>query len=320
MPSELPLPSSGVSVIVPAYQAETTIARALDSVLAQTALPGEIIVVDDGSTDGTKDVVNAYVARTRPAGMACGIRLFEQKNLGAGAARNRGLVASANELVAFLDADDEWLPEKMSRSLATMKSTAADLVSHDYLRAEGDDTTYISCAQNFSRRPDPFVDYFLRGYIATSTVVARRQLLIDAGGFDPSLRAGQDYELWLAAIGRPGMRHHVFAEALTRYHVTPNSITSQVELRRRTSWRTLRRHFAALSGRSRFPRAVAMMRAAIIYLQAAQAYRAAGNYPGTFSALFRLPFRVVSVVAFRSGGGVDRPDFLQSDRSPKDIR
>lgn len=312
MPFEDPLLSADVSVIIPAYQAENTIARALDSVLAQTALPAEIIVIDDGSQDRTREVVSAYVAKES----ACKIRLFEQKNLGAGAARNRGLLAAEKTLVAFLDADDAWLPEKLSRSLAAMTTAAADLVSHDYLRAEDETSTYISCAQNFSRRSEPFVDYFLRGYIATSTVVARRQLLVGAGGFDPSLRAGQDYELWLAAISRPGMRHHVFADALTRYHVTPNSITSQVELRRHTSWRTLRRHFPALKGRSRSPRTVAMMRAAIIYLQAAQAYRAAGNTLGALSAIFRLPFRVVSVVAFRAGSGVDRPDFLQDDHRP----
>ena len=309
MSSEAPLISADVSVIIPAYQAEDTIARALDSVLAQTALPAEIIVIDDGSQDRTRDVVSAYVAKE----IACDIRLFEQKNLGAGAARNRGLVASTNTLVAFLDADDEWLPEKLARSLAVMKTEAADLVSHDYLRADGDGSVYISCAHNFSRRPDPFVDYFLRGYIATSTVVARRQLLVGAGGFDPALRAGQDYELWLSAISRSGMRHHVFAEALTRYHVTPNSITSQVELRRRTSWRTLRRHFPALKGRSRSPRIVAMMRAAIIYRQAAHAYRSAGNSLGALSALLRLPFRVASVITFRAGGAVDRPDFLRDD-------
>jgi teichuronic acid biosynthesis glycosyltransferase TuaG len=301
--------AADVSVIIPAYQAESTIARALDSVLAQTVLPVEVIVIDDGSKDRTRDIVRAYVSGET----LCAFRLIEQKNLGAGAARNRGLLASGSRLVAFLDADDEWLPEKLSRSLATMEATAADLVSHDYLRAEGEALAHIGCAHNFSRRPDPFVDYFLRGYIATSTVVARRQLLLEVGGFDPSLRAGQDYELWLATISRPGIRHHVFAEALTRYHVTPNSITSQVELRRSTSWRTLRRHFRALRGRSRSPRTVAMMRAAIIYLQAAQAYRSAGNSFGALSALLRLPFRVASVVAFRTDEGTDRPDFLQGD-------
>ncbi|CAN0570759.1 unnamed protein product, partial [Laminaria digitata] len=255
---------SDVSVIIPAYQAEDPIARALDSVLAQTEIPAEIIVIDDGSQDRTRDVVNAYVSRQIP----CEIRLLEQQNLGAGAARNRGLVTSDRALVAFLDADDEWLPEKLSRSLAVMKAEMADLVSHDYLRAEGDRSAYVSCAQNFNRRSDPFIEYFLRGYIATSTVVARRELLVDAGGFDPSLRSGQDYELWLAAISRPDTRHYVFAEALTRYYVMPNSITSQVELRRQAAMRILSRHLPALRLQTRWPRSVALMRTAIICLQA----------------------------------------------------
>ena len=311
MSSEDPLVSADVSVIIPAYQAEDTIIRALDSVLAQTALPAEIIVIDDGSQDRTRDVVSAYETKET----ACDIRLFEQKNLGAGAARNRGLAASAKTLVAFLDADDEWLPEKLARSLAVMETETADLVSHDFLRAEGDSSAYIPCAHNFSRRPDPFVDYFLRGYIATSTVVARRHLLVDSGGFDPSLRAGQDYELWLSAISRPGMRHHVFAEALTRYHVTPNSITSQAELRRRSATRILYRHLGALKGRSRYPRLVAMTRAAIICLQAAQAHRAAGNVAGAIMAICRLPIHVVSIMAFSINGAVDRPDFLTGEEA-----
>ena len=309
MSSEGSVAAADVSVIIPAYQAESTIARALDSVLAQTALPAEVIVIDDGSHDRTREIVGGYVSRDTP----CAFRLIEQQNLGAGAARNRGLLASGSGLVAFLDADDEWLPDKLSRSLSEMEATAADLVSHDYLRAEGGTSAHIECAYNFNRRPDPFVDYFLRGYIATSTVVARIQLLLDVGGFDPSLRAGQDYELWLATISASGVRHHVFAEALTRYHVTPNSITTQVELRRRTSWRTLHRHFPALKGRCRSPRTVAMMRAGIIYLQAAQAYRSAGNTSGALSALFRLPFRVASVLMFRTSQGVVRPNLLRDE-------
>ena len=309
MSSEGSVSTADVSVIIPAYLAESTIARALDSVLAQTALPAEVIVIDDGSQDRTREIVGGDVSRDTP----CAVQLIGQQNLGAGAARNRGLLASGCRLVAFLDADDEWLPEKLSRSLSEMKASAADLVSHDYLRAEGETSAYIGCAHNFNRRPDPFVDYFLRGYIATSTVVARRQLLMDVGGFDPSLRAGQDYELWLATISTPGVRHHVFAEALTRYHVTPNSITSQVELRRRTSWRTLRRHFPALKGRCGSPKTVAMMRAGIIYLQAAQAYRSAGNTSGALSAFLRLPFRVASVLLFRTSQGVVRPNLVRDE-------
>lgn len=309
--SEDPLSSADVSVIIPAYQAEDTIARALDSVLAQTALPAEIIVIDDGSRDGTREVVTEYISRST----ACTIRLIEQQNLGAGAARNRGLLASTKPLVAFLDADDEWLSEKLARSLSVMDSEAAELVSHDLLYSERGGAVHVSCAQHFNRRTDPLADYFLRGYISTSTVVAKRQLLIDTGGFDPSLRAGQDYELWLAVISRPGTRHYVFPEALMRYHVMPNSITSQAELRREGAMRILYRHLGALKGHCRSPRGVALMRAVIISLQAAQAHRSAGNPFGAVTSMFRLPIHVLSIMASSLNRSVDRPDFLSSGDS-----
>lgn len=305
--------TADVSVIVPAYQAEETIARALDSALGQTVLPAEIIVIDDGSRDRTREIVSEYVSKAD----ACAVRLLEQENLGAGAARNRGLESAVREIVAFLDADDEWLPEKLERSLAVLTETGTDFVSHDLLRIESGATEYISCAQHFARRADPLRDYFLRGYVSTSTVVARRDTLLSAGGFDPSLRSGQDYELWLAVISSPETKHHVFAEALMKYHVTANSITSQVELRRRAALRILYRHLPALRGRVRRPRIVGMMRAMIICVQAAQAHRATGNIFGAIAAIARLPIHVGSIMACRIDGSVDRPSFLATDETGK---
>ena len=300
-----------VSVIIPAYQAEDTIARALDSVLGQTVLPAEIIVIDDGSRDRTRDIAAEYAsAPDTPR-----VHLLEQENLGAGAARNQGLEASTREIVAFLDADDEWMPEKLQRSLEVLEERDANFVSHDLLRAEDGKTKYVSCAQHFAARSDPFADYFLRGYISTSTVVARRAVLMKAGGFDPSLRSGQDYELWLAAVSAPDTRHYVFAEALMKYHVTPNSITSHVDRRRQAALRILHRHLPALRGRTRHPRVVGMMRAAIICIQAAQAHRAAGNLIGAIGAISRLPIHVVSIMASSMNRAVERPRFVSSDEA-----
>lgn len=298
-------------MIIPAYQAEGTLRRAIDSVLAQTALPHEIIVVDDGSRDRTLAIAQGYVS----APQSCAITILKQENLGAGAARNLGLISATQPFVAFLDADDEWLPGKLARSIEVLNTENADLVSHDYVRFEGQRSEYISCARHFSRRPDPLVDYFLRGYIATSTVVARRSVLIDAGGFDPSLRSGQDYELWLAVIGDSATRHHVFPEALTRYHVTPNSITSQVGLRHAAAVRILYRHLPALKGRVKYPRYTAIFRAVIICVQAASAYRSVGNYAAAIAALFRIPIHAISVMCVRMDGPIERPDFIPMDEA-----
>ena len=289
-----PARPADISIIIPAYQAEATLGRAIDSVLAQTVTPHEIVVVDDGSRDRTLAIAEQYAAN---AG-SCAIRILSQENLGAGAARNLGLLSAGGTFVAFLDADDEWLPEKLARSIDILNGETADLVSHDYLRLEGGRSDYISCARHFSHRPDPLFDYFLRGYIATSTVVARRQALLDAGGFDPSLRSGQDYE---------------FPEALMRYHVTANSITSQVELRRRAALRILFRHLPALRGRGKQPRYTAILRAAIICIQASNAHRGAGNYARAIVTVFRIPIHVISILCIRMDGAVERPDFISPD-------
>lgn len=298
-----------ISVIIPAYQASDTIARAIQSVAIQTLPPTEIIVVDDGSDDGTADI--AQVTGEQVSGSS-GIRftLLTQQNLGAGAARNAAIISARGEYIAFLDADDEWLPDKLLRSIHILESQSCDLVSHDFIRVEGDTQLTIDCARHFLGPGDPFVSYFLRGYIATSTVVARRSVLIEVGGFDPSLRSGQDFELWLVVISNEKCIYHVFPEALTRYHVVAASITTQVELRRLAAFRILRRHHQRLLGHAKFPRLVASQRALIIDLQAAFAHKRQKNNTGMLKALISIPKDVFTALLLTSYAAKDRPNFL----------
>jgi len=97
--------SDNISVVIPAYNAAGTIGRALDSVIAQTHPAREILVVDDGSTDRTAQVVSEYGGR---------VEYLYQDNAGPGAARNAGIRAAHGEWIAFLDADDEWLPHRLA--------------------------------------------------------------------------------------------------------------------------------------------------------------------------------------------------------------
>src|SRR5262245_50985738 len=103
-----------VSVIIPLYNKATTVERTLASIDAQTIRDFEVIVVDDGSTDGSADLIAAW---PEPR-----IRLIRQENAGPGAARNKGLAEANGRYVAFLDADDEWLPEFLEHSLHLLES------------------------------------------------------------------------------------------------------------------------------------------------------------------------------------------------------
>lgn len=282
-----------VTVIMPAYNNGSMIAAALGSVAAQTRPPKRVVVVDDGSSDDTASVAEA--CRDRMGGIV--LDVVHQPNAGAGAARNRALVLADTVFVAFLDADDQWLPEKLERSLVHLEADPALLfVGHNMLV----DGRVLDCASHF-REDDPFMALMLRGFVATSTVVARRLPVVEAGGFCEALRAGQDYDLWarLAACGR----FVIFGEALTCYYVNPVGITSNVARRRVYSLAILRRHFPFLVTRAGGA-AVAAKRALIIQYEAVDAWRRQGR-PGRAAAeVLRTPWTLARVMAdFVAGTG-----------------
>lgn len=256
--------SADVSVIIPAYNNAATIARALASVAAQTVAPRQVIVVDDGSDDLTP----AQAESCRPWFAACEFLVLRQENAGAGAARNTAIAQAHGSWLAFLDADDEWLPEKLAASLDHLHQTDLTFVSHDLEVVNPDGSRVIfDCARHFQTATDPFVALFQRGFVATSTVVARRDAVQAAGGFETSLRAAQDYDLWLRlAAGSPFL---VFSGALTRYHSNPQGITANAERRRRCSLAVLMRNKDSLRGRAGFAPMVVAKRLAIIHYEAA---------------------------------------------------
>jgi glycosyltransferase involved in cell wall biosynthesis len=295
-----------VSVIVPAWRAAATIGRALASVAAQTVAPREVIVADDGSDDGTAEAAER-AARTFAAARFLLLRLPHR---GAGAARNAALRSASGTLVAFLDADDEWLPAKIERSLVHMNGTDAVLVSHDYtLAAEGREIPG-NCARHFLAARDPVRALFVRNFIATSTVVARRVAVMAAGGFDPGLPSGQDYDLWLAMLLAPRARFRVFPERLARCHVTPGSITSRTWERLACAMAILERYASHLRSRASAPAGAALTRAAVVHYEAATAFlgrsdplaaaRAILEFPAALAAAWRAARRPLWV----------RPDFL----------
>ena len=183
----------------------------------------------------TNTYINRYrKAQRRPSEVDLGeieLKVINQAHKGAGAARNRAVAEASPLVLAFLDADDEWLPEKLEHSMARMEGGNYVLVAHNGWIVEDGRQVLNDCARRFGEGPDPFVALYRKGYLDTCTVLARRHAVLGAGGFDETLANAQDFELWLAMLREPGAEFLVFDQALSRYHITPGGIMSHTARR-----------------------------------------------------------------------------------------
>jgi glycosyltransferase involved in cell wall biosynthesis len=208
-----------VTAVIPAYNAAATIRRAVDSVLAQTYRNCEIVVVDDGSRDETAEIVaTEYGDRVRL------LRL--PKNQGESAATNEGIASARGELIAFLDADDEWLPGKLARQVSVLRDHPdAVMVSCGcrFVDANGNVVREFGLPPLELDRKEAWRLLLARSFIAKPCVVARRSVLLDAGPFDTSLAIAEDQDMWirLAIKGRV----EFVPEFLTTVHDTAGSLT-----------------------------------------------------------------------------------------------
>ena len=282
---------ANVSVIVTAYQAAGTIGRTLASIAAQTLKPREVVVVDDGSADGTFEAAKAF----SPHMNGIDLRIFRtDENRGAGAARNRAIEESVEPFLAFLDADDEWLPEKLERSMAVLDDSGAVLVAHDYLTGTGGDTRHHDCERRFLDSADPFVGLYRKGYIPSCSVVTRRETVLAAGGFDAGLRNAQDFDLWLAMLRKPDTPFLVFGEPLLRYHPQSGGIMSYTERRLQCGMAIAKRYYPDLKARPGSALMSLWFRIAALHGEAAAAHGRRRNIAGLLFALGLFPFRLLA--------------------------
>jgi glycosyltransferase involved in cell wall biosynthesis len=205
-----------ISVVIPAYNSEPFIAEAIESVLAQTVPPDEVIVVDDGSTDGTADALQRFGSR---------VQLLQQANKGPSAARNRGASAARGTWLAFIDADDTWLPTKLQRQLEIASAEKVKMVYTDRFNI-GNKGALPDVQSEVQRlyRGDVFLDLLQEGnHISLSSVLIETELFQALGGFAEHIRSGEDWDLWIRLAERH--RIGVVDEPLLRYrfHATMSS-------------------------------------------------------------------------------------------------
>ncbi|HEU5099153.1 MAG TPA: glycosyltransferase, partial [Roseiflexaceae bacterium] len=207
-----------VSVIVPAHNAAQTIAETLESLCAQTYTDWEAIVVDDGSSDATADVVASYAARDAR------IQLIRQPQAGVSEARNAGVQLAHFDWLLFLDADDWILPEYLDRMTAVLEADLTlDAVHCGWNRVAEDGS--LLPAQFCPASEDLFPLFARTCAVTIHACIVRRSLVQAVGAFDPSLRVGEDWDLWLR-IARAGTRFGAVPEALARYRMRRGSASS----------------------------------------------------------------------------------------------
>lgn len=204
-----------VSVVMPVYQGREHLAAAVESVLAQTFEQFELLVVDDGSTDGTADIARAYSER-EPR-----VSYQRQENAGQGAARNAGIEAARGEAIAFLDHDDLWLPDKLARQMPLL-GDATVVYSDTYILRDGGHSREERLSDHLDGWPVPATleSLIVGNPIPFLTTLLSRRLLLAHGGFttDRALQGVEDYDLWLR-LAAAGVTFSYIPEPLAVYRV-----------------------------------------------------------------------------------------------------
>lgn len=203
-----------VSVIIPVYNRLTHLHAAIESVLAQTHRPIEIIVVDDGSTEDVRKHLEPYADR---------IIYLEKEHGGVASTRNAGVGRATGEFIAFLDDDDVFLPEKLEKQVAVLRDhpEIALVYSDEYLLDEAGRMTETSQQKDrIPPLPSGFIarDFFMDSFIALMTVTVRRSVFDEVGGFDESMLYNEDDDLWFRIMLQHPARCSGYVSGARRLH------------------------------------------------------------------------------------------------------
>ncbi|MBP0012702.1 MAG: glycosyltransferase [Roseofilum sp. SBFL] len=208
-----------ISVIIPAYNSEKTIAETVESVLKQTFADFELIVINDGSTDGTLEVLSR-IQDPR-------LKVFSHPNAGSNPSRNRGFAQSSGEYIAFLDADDLWTPDKLEAQLNALQENPQAAVAHSWCNLIDESSKFLSRGGYCTANGDVYPHLLLVDILENgSNPLIRREALNKVGAFDESLPAGQDWDLYLRLAAQ---YHFITVERpQISYRISSHSLSSNV--------------------------------------------------------------------------------------------
>jgi glycosyltransferase involved in cell wall biosynthesis len=226
-----------ISIVMPVFNGASTIGRSIESVLAQTRTDFELLVIDDGSTDDTAAVVAAFEDPR--------IQLHCFANAGASASRNRGIRLARGALIAFLDADDWWAPEKLADQAAALAGAPDAALAYSFSTCVDDDGNVLHQGSHVVASGSPYALLVTRNFLDSgSNPLVRREALIEAGPFDESLVGGEDWDLWL----RIGHRHPFACvpKVQVNYRVHAGSSSSRIDRQAADCFKVLQRALARL--------------------------------------------------------------------------
>jgi glycosyltransferase involved in cell wall biosynthesis len=295
-----------VDVIIPAYNAARYLRIAIESVIAQTFDDWRIILVDDGSTDNTAEVVAPFIEQLGPK-----LKYIKQANRGLPGARNVAIQNSTAEFLALLDADDVWLPCRLEESLKSFEGRPQVGLSYGFVTRVDTEGVKID---TFARRQKhaegwiaPYI-YMRETDMVCPSVTFRRKCVDDVGDFDESFRATEDRDLWL----RIALRYEValVPTMIAYYRVSPNSMSTDPERMLKAQLKFAKKHYGA-PGCGFLQRQIALGR---IYKQHAEALllkqhaEDPGNRsqlrPALMSSLRSIAFYPLDIGNARSAGSM----------------
>ncbi len=234
-----------VSVVVTTYNYGKYVRGAVDSVLGQTYGNLDVLVIDDGSTDDTRRILAEYVQAGR-------IRYLYQDNAGQARAKNRGIAEARGEFVAFLDADDQWLPRKIEKQISLFADDRVGVVCSKRKIILADGRLFPDPPHTRLRRGDVLGPIFARNFVPFSTAVVRRSCFDQVGVFDEALGMGIDYDLWIRMAAR---YHFDFVdEELALYRYGHGQMSQNVGKRIESNWNIIRKTLADASIAERIDR------------------------------------------------------------------
>jgi glycosyltransferase involved in cell wall biosynthesis len=223
-----------ISVIIPVYNGEKTIQKTVLSILNQTFTDFELIIINDGSTDSTIEILS-NIQDSR-------LKVFTCSNAGLAASRNRGIDKALGDYIAFIDADDLWTPDKLEAQYKALQENPQAAVAYSWTNSIDEAGNLVRSGSCVSASGDVHANLLLLNFLENgSNALFRRQALTEVGNFDESLTSAEDWDMYL----RLAARYHfvVIPYPQVLYRISVNSMSANVDKLEKESLKVIERHF-----------------------------------------------------------------------------